>query len=1318
MQQTAPRSFGSDLLRDYYNRMMALDVRSDPFQLLLLEKDVFELAMKTPALSALSWCLSRSRTPDIEESQRSAYRVLVADVFAYESLSIGKWGDLAGRLLKVGACDELPPIKAVLEDILSLFQNNGIPHWRNEVIGHGATRSPSDRAFIADLETKRDLITTHFLNNAEYYDVIEIRAGNDKRPLSIGAGSSQLDDPAFLYGPSGFFDYYDTRRHGRFFFLDYGSCLREACEVGQLRDFVGSIERVRLPNLDDRVSDLGYTGLQRDLVERLRLHDTWSEPSFVVKRVFNALNGSRTVLLRMDRGIGKSALAQGLASLGQNELRNRDPNHGDWRVKALFLDSQFTCLYDYLLQSFAAELPAASLSLISRANPEGQCTRLLEFASRSFGRGEHLLLLVDGIDQIPIRGLARLLPELEAIAQSPTGPRLLLTASTSAEVVQGSPELEHLITDFSSRLGSLYDKVEVRINDPEYQTFVRKHWRGNPGYDRGERHISELVFLERLGSCLPKKAKDAPKVGLGAYLDSIEPRMGPIQAGLFRGLLGCLAACPFPLDRRELVILVDPAGLTLRWLGILFDASPFLVERPGLRRPFLDFTRAEYRDEAFDRCRAEREKLLEAWLAESRLVEPDDIGELNDIELYKLCAGLGLGAGQPRSFEESRRALDLLSAIVSLLLSGPVSVPFYIPEATERQLAIGEMAIAIARDIVRDIRERLPEGLDPEYLTFAEFRLEIDNCELLWQKREVEQCTASARRAQELAVAARDYPYRAAESIRLNLLCVERWLGLKGDDDQEFREAISARAEHLSSEGVSTPCDDQYIESVIIELSLAVNDERYQDGCFDRARDLIKALNEDTNDTSKIMVLVRLLSLSACAEMAFWNVGAAWRLFGEAGELAARLNDDSSRYVLWRDMLGLESDLFVFHPRNDRALKAFQYYFDEKRHWSDVGVVADNEDIIRDRYERLLQELWRFDEVRSLPVNRSAALVPSNLLDYLDLMQRMDRAEAGEAVDLDEIDTDVQKAERSASSFYQRVDAAKLRFRLALLRNRVAEARDIADECASWFDEDRGRARWRLDRQLDFLQYIAGYFTRRDAYAESEAYRARFVEIVEPFTDESFDPDQRLVALRKLTEIDSLSPGANVDSILGYANEYETIYVGLSGEDKLNHEHELVSVISSCIRAITAATVWPATKSNGQSLPPSVRPIVTPATASMRYAFLKEYEKKLKEHEDYLAFCPEMRRMSMVYAAFFDFAAGEYASSLVALAAVADSMAKAARLSDDFPFDDSTAYQIAALAASLADHSDSLTGDQRAELDRLDGVVENLIAMAGAETEG
>lgn len=563
-----------------YNRIKKLLSEGQYFGALLQIKDFFEILLKLPTIIILNEKFNLDHYSDDEKE-------LIITTLE-KPLSLGHWHEIVTIIRKHTLCTDAKFSKFIINTI-KLYNKNDIIKWRNDEIGHGALSLDDDSEFQQDIKDKLLIIKNFLDNNISILLTIEFDKNNNI--VKYGKKSSPVN-PFFQFVDEKvyFFDSYLSRKQ-KVHQLNY--CYGKKL-VSEVDDFTNFMSQHEMDKRDNKFSSCSFDDVrlaeeekQLDLLEQ---STEFIKPKFLIEWIENSLDkfSKGKFLLQMQRGTGKSLFCKALDQLALNKIEL----DSDILVRSYYINdffrsslSDFTSEISYFIlnkelsannfiDKFKGNLPTLSVD-----SSKSDFTYLLNWYKQKYDV-DKLLLIIDGVDEIPQseeKTIFDILPEEDDLDD---GIYLLVTSRTDKEITNFTKDklaqtyfedkkiVEKDSLENIETLKSYIDKYKLASTEIQIDSLIQK----------SDYRILYLNMLKEIIISCKINIDDIPENEkiIEFYLEEVKKRYGEKYFQTIFYILIILASQLEELTIKEIAYLNNDASVSLKLIANLFDLRGFV----------------------------------------------------------------------------------------------------------------------------------------------------------------------------------------------------------------------------------------------------------------------------------------------------------------------------------------------------------------------------------------------------------------------------------------------------------------------------------------------------------------------------------------------------------------------------------------------------------------------------------------------------------------------------------------------------------------------------------------------------------------------
>lgn len=466
-----------------YKRLYYLLEQGKLYGVIFQIKDIFEVMLKFPTLLVLSeFCNNKKRC----KKENDTLQFLLSKM-----LSLGDWCGLAKKCSQL--CKD-HKIANILKDITKIYEKNNITKWRNDTLGHGALMFDDTQEFRDDLVKMLQLIKQHFDRcNNEYMTlrftykfknkIVEL-VGNDLNGKGLESegelffkadgGICKINDLIKVYDKSiFFFDAYSQwdRKTKMLNYLDAKIIKFKLKYFEELYKYVAKntiIEGNKTSKLNNEI----YIESEESIIKFINKPDQIIQPNYLKKWISDKLeyNSKGIYLLQMEEGMGKTTFSRILDPHSYKKIKLSKVT-----IRAYYVNSTYSYKVGVfkndiieLLKTNDDKTDRIKGNYIQFYNqlevqPNVQFSNILNEFQKIYQEKfetEKMLLIIDGIDEVPDLSEESILNYIPAIEDLEDNVHILITSRVKSE----NPEYINLILDKIN----FTDKLEVLRKDENY----------------------------------------------------------------------------------------------------------------------------------------------------------------------------------------------------------------------------------------------------------------------------------------------------------------------------------------------------------------------------------------------------------------------------------------------------------------------------------------------------------------------------------------------------------------------------------------------------------------------------------------------------------------------------------------------------------------------------------------------------------------------------------------------------------------------------------------------------------------------------------
>lgn len=628
--------YGPPVIAYEYASLREMLRRGEISGLSLKLKDVFESCLKFCVLAQLS--LAFAEKDLCYKYGQMLYKLI------NELPSLGTWLEVGRKLIEPQGARE-DHLQRVLKDLVEVYDKQKIVNWRNENIGHGAFKPVEAKLYRDEISGKIAALSKHFQRDASAYAslMLQVKANgkienlfgarmarelpftgkelflvNGKQTVMLVPLLQNLDHSIY------FFDSYVSRKN-KDYYLNYTDGTKKNIESKQLQDMRKQLKKItdiKMANasaeeeiiLKEQIEALTRLGRPGELVAFPFIEELLEK--------FTAEHSKGCFLLQMENGMGKTTFVRMLDNLSYNEKRK----HREIMYRAFYINPIYAYTPQMFLQEmrdalrrtndggqFTGQIPTVSLASADARRQVAEMVNALFAAHQKMGI-ERLLILIDGLDELPNRGQRALVDFLPETRDLVDNIYLVITCRTDE---QASPYTQRLLKALQPEAG-----VSYAAHDTAYQEALLKHiQKTEPDLVKAQKLLAlangKMVYLDAvLGAYRQYGAEaldDLTAVANQGFFQMLERLYGETYYRDIKKIAACLSLMPISIDAYLLAGLLDENEVTFRLLAYLGELKPVLNITRQPQRTLFCLTRLETREYILS-DEATVVSLKQAWL--------------------------------------------------------------------------------------------------------------------------------------------------------------------------------------------------------------------------------------------------------------------------------------------------------------------------------------------------------------------------------------------------------------------------------------------------------------------------------------------------------------------------------------------------------------------------------------------------------------------------------------------------------------------------------------------------------------------------------
>ncbi|RUT43977.1 tetratricopeptide repeat protein [Paenibacillus anaericanus] len=480
---------GPSIIAQQYEKLRRLLSAGSTYGAQLKLKDMFEMLVKFSTL------LLVSEMVEVEKNSSEYNEIL--SFMTSKPLSLGDWQHVAYKLIDTNRSSNSRLI-GILKDIHGIYTKYNIVSWRNDKIGHGALLLDDSLDFQIDIEKKVHTIVEHFHRCEELYSGVRILLRNNYNSFFlIGSGDTysesmvdeklivQFDgkeiklEPFVQYIDNNvylFDSYYSMKSTASF--INYSTGHKKKQKPTTLTDIYNSMQRKHTSMIATASAENDiYIRSQADTINRIMSSEDLIEFKFLLEDLKRAIeeNDRGYILLEMANGMGKSTFAKMLDPLVYDLVRLDNIVCRTYYINDIF--SHVPSIFVSKLSDLLRQLDRSGEMLdgdipnidVESAASEKNVSKLLNTlftAHKKYKSAEKMILIVDGVDEIPARSGKSIFDMLPSPEMLDDGIYILITCRMDEQL--------SLFTKDKLALISFIKKMSVEPTDPRYQEMLEE----------------------------------------------------------------------------------------------------------------------------------------------------------------------------------------------------------------------------------------------------------------------------------------------------------------------------------------------------------------------------------------------------------------------------------------------------------------------------------------------------------------------------------------------------------------------------------------------------------------------------------------------------------------------------------------------------------------------------------------------------------------------------------------------------------------------------------------------------------------------------
>jgi len=634
-------------------------------------RDVFEVILKFAVLVILSQAFNVDSVktkkgynvkPNYKRDQNNFYNEVFKLIERQPSL--GTWKGIADDILSIDNVEPLAIVK-LLKDIVEIYDNNKITHWRNEKIGHGASTPVESENLRIDTRKKIDIIADHFNRNEELYCSMQLFLKNRTEVFKL-AGSKRARNINFpgnnLYlefnnkkyvllplirninGDVFFFDSY-VKYSAAIEYLSYVTNEKTKIKDENVKTVINNINKsirktVNVLKAGSSAEQDIYVREQAETIENIVKPDYFTKLTFLSDKLKNMImnNTKGYYLLQMEDGMGKTTYVKMLDTFGYDQTKlDKNFLHRAYYINSVYSYSKLSfiqALKDALRRSndkdtLVGDIPEISLDSSNCKRQVAELINTLTVKQKELFGIKKLVFFIDGLDEIPNTGkdtFISLLPDKNDLAE---GIFLIFTSRIDDQLKEFSRKILSEI-DFDEKILILHDNIGYceALKDLIKKYTDSDEMIGSKILTLSKGKIMNVWPLISAYNQLGEKGLVQAEKGLLRYLLSI---YGESYFQEIMRIIYALQRAQTPVAMKVLSHLIGENDITFKQLAYLGEIKSIINIDHNTDGYLLSVTRPELIDYVeSDDCAEGLDKIKKNWL--------EDLNNLtvNDVEFKKI----------------------------------------------------------------------------------------------------------------------------------------------------------------------------------------------------------------------------------------------------------------------------------------------------------------------------------------------------------------------------------------------------------------------------------------------------------------------------------------------------------------------------------------------------------------------------------------------------------------------------------------------------------------------------------------------------------
>ncbi|PEQ91730.1 hypothetical protein CN481_15690 [Bacillus sp. AFS006103] len=581
-----------DIYAHEYSRIHKLLSAKEPYGALLQIKDFYEVLLKFPILSTVSFWVSQQPFDQLTQSYKEVIFKIVK-----EKLTLGKWLEIARTIINIQQKEKVllfpeKQLHTILQAVYKLYDDHKIVNWRNKNIGHGSLGTFEDETFQQNLENQLRNIRDHLSEITITTLYNQVKVFQEEKDWMI-----QIKDTRFYIDPFMYIDNEDVLLFEGYdaasSFVEYlnykrGKKTKKHQEkIHSIVHYFSETKKLQSSSLQELDSD--YKEDIQNFEERISYLD-FLEPSYLTSWITTITKEKPNgyLYLVMEEGMGKTTLVQAIDELKLNKwdspkLIRRAVYFNNYK------ENQLQTLKEDMISSLrtvvVSKKETKTLNTYLSFDPKDQLdpqqfynvlTAYFKQLKSEIGK-EKLIFTLDGLDELTSVNRERLLQTLLEMPPLPEGLYVLLTAKYQygetiklPEELKAAPRTVRQDDLFNIKLLVNYAKDKLKYKDEAAQQFVT---------NLDDKRMLIIQPYSMLRKQMPDARVESMEDVMSYYMRYLRQLYGQKYFGQISQLAALLAFSPKPLTLEEISYLLNGINPGFELLGQLNDLRYWLKVR-------------------------------------------------------------------------------------------------------------------------------------------------------------------------------------------------------------------------------------------------------------------------------------------------------------------------------------------------------------------------------------------------------------------------------------------------------------------------------------------------------------------------------------------------------------------------------------------------------------------------------------------------------------------------------------------------------------------------------------------------------------------